>query len=68
MDQDTFELVFSVMLSIVGLGYCAYGRKNNPYYLISGLCLLIFPMFVENFWLLLGLGCALIILPYILDR
>lgn len=67
-DREVIEFIFSILLSIVGVGYCSYGRKKSPYFLCAGLGLLIFPYFVDGFWWLLGLGCFLMILPFILDR
>ena len=68
LDRETVEFIFSVLLGIVGMGYCSYGRKKSPYYFCSGLGLLVFPYFIDGFWWLLGLGCLLMVLPYILDR
>lgn len=67
-DLDMAELFFSVVLSIIGLGYCSYGRKQSPYYLCCGLGLLLIPYFIDNFWWLLAVGSVLILLPYLLDR
>jgi hypothetical protein len=67
-DLDNLQMIFSVIIGIVGIGYCSYGRKNNPYYLLCGLGLLLMPLFVDRFAWLFGLGCVLMILPYLLDR
>lgn len=67
-DKDTLEIVFSVVISLFGLGYCSYGRKNHPYYLLCGLGLLFLPFFVETLHWLFLFGCLLILLPYLLDR
>ncbi len=68
LDQDIVGFVFSVIIGIVGIGYCSHGRKNNPYYLLSGIALLLLPFFVDQFWWLLALGCLLMVLPFLLDR
>ena len=67
-DQDTMALLVSVIIGMVGIGYCSYGRKHSPYYLVAGIALLLLGFVVSNFWWLLILSVALMAIPYLLDR
>ena len=67
-DMDSYTSMLSIVWSVIGLGYCSYGRKASPYYLIAGIILLVFPYFVGSFWATLGLGLLCLVLPYLLDR
>jgi len=58
-------LLWGVLFSSIGLGFFVYGKKQHclvPF--ISGLALMIYPYFVDTVPLLLGVGIALIALPY----
>jgi hypothetical protein len=65
--MDTTQLFFSMTFSAVGLGYFVYGRRQRiPVPLLCGLGLMLFPYFVENVILLLGIGLVLSILPLVI--
>jgi hypothetical protein len=51
----------------VGLGFFIYGRKQRAVVpLVCGLMLMVFPYFVSNVMLLVGIGVVLVAIPYIL--
>lgn len=68
LDMDAAYIFFTIIFSVIGMAYCVYGKKNNPYFLIFGLFLLIFPYFVSSFSLFMLTGIGLILIPFILDR
>jgi hypothetical protein len=51
----------------IGLGFFIYGKKQRAVVpLICGLALILFPYFVSNVVLLLGIGVLLVAIPYFL--
>jgi hypothetical protein len=51
----------------VGLGFFIYGRKQRAVVpLVCGLMLMVFPYFVSNVMLLVGIGVVLVAIPYFL--
>ncbi len=61
----TAVLLWGLLFGSIGLGYFIYGRKQSaPVPLVCGLALMVFPYFVSNVPLLVGIGTALIALPY----
>ncbi len=62
-------LLWGLLFSSIGLGLFLYGRKQGAAVpLVCGLALIIYPYFVSNAYLLVGIGVALTALPYILRR
>jgi hypothetical protein len=60
-------LLWGLLVGSIGLGYFIYGRKQSasgP--LVCGLALMVFPYFVSNVPLLVGIGIVLIAIPYFL--
>lgn len=58
-------LLLSVVFSAIGFGYFLYGRRQQAVVpLLSGLALMIYPYFIANLWLLIGVGIALSAIPY----
>jgi len=56
-----------LLFGSIGLGYFIYGRKQRAAVpLACGLALMIFPYFVPNTMLLIGIGAVLIAVPYFL--
>lgn len=63
--MDTSSLLWGLVLGSVGLGYLIYGRKQGAVVpLIVGLALIIYPYFVSNTFLLVGIGVILVAIPY----
>lgn len=59
------SLLWGVVFSAIGAGYIAYGRRQGA--LVVALCgaaLLVYPWFVSNSWWLVGIGVALMAIPY----
>jgi hypothetical protein len=51
----------------IGLGFFIYGRKQKAVVpLLCGLMLMVFPYFVSNVMLLVGIGVVLLAIPYFL--
>jgi hypothetical protein len=51
----------------IGLGFFIYGRKQRAVVpLLCGLALMVFPYFVSNVMLLVGIGVVLVAIPYFL--
>jgi hypothetical protein len=68
MTLDPIGLFFMIFFGMIGLGYYSYGKKESIYYRLAGVGLLVYPYFVDNLWVLGGLGALFMILPIILDR
>lgn len=63
-DMSVAGLFLSVLLGAVGLGYFIYGKRQAHFpTLLSGLGLMIGPMFIGTWWGMLLLGGALMVLP-----
>jgi hypothetical protein len=63
----TAVLLWGLLFGSIGLGYFIYGKKQRAAVpLICGLGLMIFPYFVPNTMLLVGVGAMLIAIPYFL--
>jgi hypothetical protein len=54
-----------LLFGSVGLGFFIYGKKQKAGVpLVCGLVLMVFPYFISNTILVVGIGVALIALPY----
>jgi hypothetical protein len=63
----TAVLLWGLLFGSIGLGYFIYGKKQRAVVpLVCGLVLMIFPYFVPNTTLLVGVGALLIAIPYFL--
>ncbi|MHB8475155.1 MAG: hypothetical protein ACYDBZ_02570 [Steroidobacteraceae bacterium] len=63
----TEVLLWGLLFGSIGLGYFIYGKKQRAVVpLVCGLGLMIFPYFVPNTMLLVGVGAMLIAIPYFL--
>lgn len=63
--MDTASLLWGLIFSSVGLGFFIYGKRQNAVVpLVCGLALMVFPYFITNTFLLIGIGTLLIALPY----
>jgi hypothetical protein len=60
-------LLWGLLFGSIGLGYFIYGKKQRSIApLVCGLALMVFPYFVSNMLLLVGIGAILVIIPYFL--
>lgn len=56
-----------MLFGSIGLGFFIYGKKQRAVVpLICGLALMLFPYFVSNVMLLVGIGVLLMAIPYFL--
>jgi hypothetical protein len=56
-----------LLFGSIGLGYFIYGKKQKAVVpLVCGLALMLFPYFVSNVLLLVGIGALLAAIPYFL--
>jgi len=59
------SLLWGVLFGSCGFGFFLYGKNQRAVVpLLCGLALMIFPYFVSNTWLLVGIGAALMLIPY----
>jgi len=66
--MDANYLFFGLLFSIIGYAYFSYGRKQNLYYMLTGIALMLYPYLVsEMLWLVL-VGVLLMALPFVLNR
>jgi len=60
-------ILWGLLFGSVGLGYFMYGRRQEKLIVkYSGISLIVFPYFVPDVYWLVGIGAALIALPYFL--
>jgi hypothetical protein len=60
-------LLWGLLFGSIGLGFFIYGKKRKAVVpLVCGLALMMFPYFVSNLILLVGIGVLLLALPYFL--
>lgn len=64
MDEGT--LIWTMVFGAFGLGYFSYGKKQKRFIpFVSGVLLMVFPMFVtDTLWTVL-IGLALMVLPFV---
>jgi hypothetical protein len=59
MNLDANSLLASMLIGSVGLGLLIYGKKQMRVpQMIVGIALLVYPYFVSNVWLMLGIAVA----------
>ena len=58
-------MLWGLLFGSIGLGYFIYGKKQRAAVpLVCGLALMLFPYFVSNVVLLVGIGVLLSAIPY----
>lgn len=59
------SLLWGLLFGSVGLGFFVYGKKERAIVpLACGFFLMVFPYFVTNLFLLVGVGLLLMAIPY----
>jgi hypothetical protein len=59
------SLWWGLLFGCCGLGFFVYGKNQRAVIpLVCGLALMVFPYFVSNTWLMLGIGATLMAVPY----
>lgn len=66
--MDGNIIFFSLLFGCIGLGFFSYGKKNNPYFLVSGLALMVYPYMVASLAMLIIVGLILVGLPFLLTN
>ena len=65
--MDANSLIVGLFAGAVGVVYLAYGKKQSKLvYMISGVLLMAYPYFTDNIWILLVVGLALGIAPWVI--
>jgi len=65
MELNPTYLFFVILFSAAGIAYFMYGKKQSSIVpLLSGLALMIYPYFVSNTLVLIGIGIVLAAIPY----
>jgi hypothetical protein len=58
-------LLWGLLFGSIGMGFFVYGKRQRAVVpLVCGLALMVFPYFVSSTILLVGIGIALIAVPY----
>jgi hypothetical protein len=61
------QLLWGLLFGSIGLGIFIYGKKQRAVVpLVCGIALILFPYFVSNVILLVGIGVLLVAIPYFL--
>ena len=68
LDLDPTNLFFSIVFGIVGMGYTAYGKKNDFFFLLSGLCLMVYTFFDLSTFATVAIGLGLMLAPFVLSK
>jgi len=64
--MDTTTLLIGVITGAFGTGYFIYGKNQQMAMpMICGVILCVYPYFIDNIWILGGVGVLLIVLPFI---
>lgn len=66
--MDSWNILLSVLLGAIGVGYIVYGRRQmHGMALVSGILLCVSPYFIANIWLTLLVAALLMALPRFVD-
>ena len=69
MSNIQSTLLWGLLFSSIGLGFSIYGRRQRAVVpLLCGIALMVYPYFVANVMLLVGIGMVLIAIPYFVRR
>ena len=56
-----------MLFGAIGMGYLVYAKaQRSGRALLAGVALCAFPYFVSNVWLMISIGVAITVLPYLL--
>lgn len=65
--MDSYSIMWSLFIGSIGLGYFLYGKKSQNFvWLISGLVMMAYPLFVPGILLSILIGAVLMLLPFFL--
>ena len=58
-------LIWGMIFGAIGFGYFLYGKKQKAIIpLCVGIILCVFPYFIDNLYVLVGVGVTLMAIPY----
>ena len=58
-------LIWGMLFGAIGFGYFLYGKKQKTIIpLCVGIVLCVFPYFIDNLYVLVGVGVTLMAIPY----
>lgn len=64
--MDAWTIFLGLTFGSIGFGFFIYGRKQSRVVpLVAGLCLMVFPYFVDNLVLTLIIGVVLMVVPFL---
>lgn len=66
--MDGNVIFFSLLFSVIGIGFFTYGKKNNVYFMVAGLGLMLYPYTVASLASLIIIGIVLVVLPFVLSN
>ena len=62
---STAVLMWGMLFGTIGFGFFLYGKRQRAVVpLITGIALCVFPYFIENVYVLVGVGLLLVAIPY----
>jgi hypothetical protein len=65
--MNASTLMWGLLFGSIGFGFFVYGKKQRAVLpLLSGLGLMVFPYFISNTLLLVGIGIVLVALPFVI--
>jgi len=57
-------LILGLIFGVIGSSYILYGRRQlEPWYIVSGFALVVYPYFFSNAFLILLIGTLLVLFP-----
>ena len=60
-----YYFFWGALFGMIGIAYFMYGRKQSKTWpMIFGGLLIVFPYFISNMYVMLGIGVTLTVLPY----
>ena len=63
--MDASTLLIGMFAGAIGLGYFVYGKKQAQVVpMICGIALMVYPYFIANIWVLVGLGLVFCLAPF----
>ena len=68
LDLNPTTIAISIFFGLIGMGYYGYGKKGRIYFQLTGVGLMVYPYVIDGVPLLIGIGIALTILPFILTK
>ena len=62
------SLIIGFIAGVFGVAYFVYGKKQTKLSaMLAGVALCVYPYFVENIWLDILIGAALLAVPFLVD-